>query len=50
MINCVKQLREFGMAAGELAVAAMVGSITAVTGAGLETMQDVNLAESFLLG
>jgi branched-chain amino acid transport system substrate-binding protein len=47
LINCVKQLREFGMTSDGLAVAAMVGSITAVTGAGLETMQDVNLAECF---
>ena len=35
------------MTSDGLAVAAMVGSITAVTGAGLETMQDVNLAECF---
>lgn len=47
LINCVKQLREFGMAGHGLAVAAMVGSVTAVSGAGLETMQDVNLAECF---
>jgi len=46
LINCVKQCREFGLASG-LTMAAMVGSITAVTGAGLETMQDVNLAECF---
>jgi branched-chain amino acid transport system substrate-binding protein len=39
LINCVKQCREFGLASG-LTMAAMVGSITAVTGAGLETMQD----------
>jgi branched-chain amino acid transport system substrate-binding protein len=47
LVNGVKQLREFGMASGNLTIAAMVGSITAVTGAGLETMQDVNLAECF---
>ena len=47
LTNCVKQLREFGLANGGLAIAAMVGSITAVTSAGLETMQDVNLAECF---
>ncbi len=46
LINCVKQCREFGLASG-VTMAAMVGSITAVTGAGLETMQDVNLAECF---
>ena len=46
LINCVKQTREFGLESG-LTMAAMVGSITAVTGAGLETMQDVNLAECF---
>jgi branched-chain amino acid transport system substrate-binding protein len=47
LINCVKQSREFGLTGGNLTLAAMVGSITAVTGAGLETMQDVNLAETF---
>ena len=46
LINCVKQCREFGIAYS-VTMAAMVGSITAVTGAGLETMQDVNLAECF---
>ncbi len=46
LINCVKQTREFGLESG-LTMAAMVGNITAVTGAGLETMQDVNLAECF---
>jgi branched-chain amino acid transport system substrate-binding protein len=47
LINCVKQSREFGLTGGNLKLAAMVGSITAVTGAGLETMQDVNLSETF---
>nr|WP_294546546.1 ABC transporter substrate-binding protein [uncultured Rhodopila sp.] len=46
LINCVKQTREFGLESG-LIMAAMVGNVTAVTGAGLETMQDVNLAECF---
>jgi branched-chain amino acid transport system substrate-binding protein len=47
LVNCVKQTREFGLADGSLTMAAMVGSITAVTGVGLETMQDVVLAECF---
>jgi branched-chain amino acid transport system substrate-binding protein len=47
LINCVKQSREFGLTGGNLTLAAMVGSITAVTGAGLETMQDVMLSECF---
>jgi branched-chain amino acid transport system substrate-binding protein len=47
LINCVKQSREFGLTGGNLTMAAMVGSITAVTGAGLETMQDVMLSETF---
>ena len=46
LINCVKQTREFGLESG-LTMAAMVGNITAVTSAGLETMQDVHLAECF---
>jgi branched-chain amino acid transport system substrate-binding protein len=47
LINCVKQSREFGLTEGGLRLAAMVGSITAVTGAGLETMQNVYLSENF---
>ena len=43
----MKQSREFGLTGGNLTLAAMVGSITAITGAGLETMQDVNLSECF---
>jgi branched-chain amino acid transport system substrate-binding protein len=46
LINCIKQSREFGVASG-IRLAAMVGSITAVTGVGLETMQDVYLSECF---
>jgi branched-chain amino acid transport system substrate-binding protein len=46
LINCVKQSREFGVDPN-IRLAAMVGSITAVTGVGLETMQDVYLSECF---
>ncbi len=46
LINCVKQAQEFGLTDG-LMLAAMVGSVTAVTGAGLQTMKDVYLAENF---
>jgi branched-chain amino acid transport system substrate-binding protein len=45
LVNCVKQSQEFGMTG--LTLAAMVGSITAVTGAGLDTMQNVYLSENF---
>ncbi len=47
VINCIKQAREFGLTGKRLVVAAMVSSITAVTGAGLETMQGVYQAENF---
>jgi branched-chain amino acid transport system substrate-binding protein len=45
LINCVKQSQEFGI--NGMTMAAMVGSITAVTGVGLETMQNVYLSENF---
>jgi branched-chain amino acid transport system substrate-binding protein len=45
LINCVKQAQEFGITG--MTLAAMVGSITAVTGAGLATMQNVYLSENF---
>ena len=48
LINCVKQSQEFGITG--LTLAAMVGSITAVTGAGLDTMQNVVSVREFLLG
>jgi branched-chain amino acid transport system substrate-binding protein len=47
LVNCVKQAQEFGLTGGGLTMAAMVGSITAVTGAGLPTMQNVYLSENF---
>jgi branched-chain amino acid transport system substrate-binding protein len=47
LINCIKQAQEFGLEGKGVTMAAMVGSITAVTGAGLQTMQNVLLAENF---
>ena len=47
LINCIKQSQEFGLTGGGLQLAAMVGSITAVASAGLQTMQNVSLAENF---
>jgi branched-chain amino acid transport system substrate-binding protein len=47
LINCVKQSQEFGLTGNGLTLAAMVGSITAVTGAGLDVMQNVYLSENF---
>ncbi len=47
VINCVKQAREFGKTDKGLIIAAMVSSITAVMGAGLETMQGVYQSENF---
>jgi branched-chain amino acid transport system substrate-binding protein len=47
LVNCVKQAQEFGLTGGGLTMAAMVGSITAVTGAGLPTMQNVYLSDNF---
>jgi branched-chain amino acid transport system substrate-binding protein len=47
LINCVKQCQEFGLTGNGLTLAAMVGSITAVTGAGLDVMQNVYLSENF---
>jgi branched-chain amino acid transport system substrate-binding protein len=47
LINCVKQSQEFGLTGPGLTLAAMVGSITAVTGAGLDVMQNVYLSENF---
>jgi branched-chain amino acid transport system substrate-binding protein len=47
VINCIKQAREFGMTDKGLIITAMVSSITAVMGAGLETMQGVYQSENF---
>ncbi|HVZ08325.1 ABC transporter substrate-binding protein [Rhodopila sp.] len=47
VINCIKQAREFGLTGKGLIIAAMVSSVTAVMGAGLDTMQDVYQSETF---
>jgi len=49
LINCVKQAQEFGLTRGANAMklAAIIGSITAVVSAGLETMQGMFIAENF---
>ena len=47
LVNCVKQAQEFGLARGGMKYAAIIGSITGVIAAGLETMQGMYIAETF---
>jgi branched-chain amino acid transport system substrate-binding protein len=49
LVNCVKQAQEFGLSRGSqgMKFAAVIGSITGVLAAGLETMQGMYIAETF---
>jgi branched-chain amino acid transport system substrate-binding protein len=47
LINCVKQAQEFGLGKSGMKYAAIIGSITGVIAAGLETMQGMYIAETF---
>jgi len=47
LINCVKQAQEFGLGRSGMKYAAIIGSITGVIAAGLETMQGMYIAETF---
>ena len=49
LVNCVKQAQEFGLARGGqgMKYAAIIGSITGVLAAGLETMQGMYITENF---
>jgi branched-chain amino acid transport system substrate-binding protein len=46
LINCVKQAQEFGLTRN-MRLAAIIGSITGVVAAGLQTMQGMYIAETF---
>ncbi|MDO9707309.1 ABC transporter substrate-binding protein [Paracraurococcus lichenis] len=47
LVNCVKQAQEFGLGKSGMKFAAIIGSITGVLAAGLETMQGMYIAETF---
>ncbi|MBK1658025.1 ABC transporter substrate-binding protein [Paracraurococcus ruber] len=47
LVNCVKQAQEFGLGRSGMKFAAIIGSITGVLAAGLETMQGMYIAETF---
>jgi len=47
LVNCVKQAQEFGLGKSGMKYAAIIGSITGVVAAGLETMQGMYIAETF---
>ncbi|MFC7474617.1 ABC transporter substrate-binding protein [Dankookia sp. GCM10030260] len=47
LVNCVKQAQEFGLGRSGMKYAAIIGSITGVIAAGLETMQGMYIAETF---
>jgi branched-chain amino acid transport system substrate-binding protein len=47
LVNCVKQAQEFGLGRSGVKYAAIIGSITGVLAAGLETMQGMYITENF---
>ncbi len=47
LVNCVKQAQEFGLGKSGMKYAAIIGSITGVIAAGLDTMQGMYIAETF---
>ncbi|MBD0273673.1 MAG: ABC transporter substrate-binding protein, partial [Acetobacteraceae bacterium] len=47
LVNCVKQAQEFGLGRSGVRYAAIIGSITGVLAAGLETMQGMYITENF---
>ena len=49
LVNCVKQAQEFGLTRGANAMrlAAIIGSVTGVMAAGMQTMQGMFIAETF---
>ena len=49
LVNCVKQAQEFGLTRGAnpMQLAAIIGSITGVMAAGMQTMQGMYIAETF---
>jgi branched-chain amino acid transport system substrate-binding protein len=49
LVNCVKQAQEFGLTRGAnpMKLAAIIGSVTGVMAAGMQTMQGMFIAETF---
>jgi branched-chain amino acid transport system substrate-binding protein len=49
LVNCVKQAQEFGLTRGNnpMLLAAIIGSVTGVMAAGMQTMQGMFIAETF---
>lgn len=47
LTNCLKQAQEFGLASGQVTLAAMIGYITDVMGMGLDTAHGLTLTETF---
>mgnify|MGYP002716600596 CR=1 FL=1 len=49
LVNCVKQAREFGLTrgSGAMKLAAVIGSVTGVLAAGMDTMQGMFISETF---
>ena len=47
LVNCVKQAQEFGLTKGGVKLAAIIGSVTGVLAAGMNTMQGMFISETF---
>jgi branched-chain amino acid transport system substrate-binding protein len=47
LVNCVKQAQEFGLTKGGVKLAAIIGSVTGVLAAGMDTMQGMFISETF---
>ena len=47
LVNCVKQAQEFGLTRGGVKLAAIIGSVTGVLAAGMNTMQGMFISETF---
>ncbi len=47
LVNCVKQAQEFGLPRGGVKLAAIIGSVTGVLAAGMNTMQGMFISETF---
>ena len=47
LVNCVKQAQEFGLTRSGVKLAAIIGSVTGVLAAGMNTMQGMFISETF---
>jgi branched-chain amino acid transport system substrate-binding protein len=47
LVNCVKQAQEFGLPRSGMKLAAIIGSVTGVLAAGMDTMQGMFISETF---